>query len=100
MFYEQLKQATEVDRQRLVNSEIIQRCMARNVTLNEYIDYLTQAYHHVKFTVPLLMAVGANLPEKYECESKTSNIPVDLNGTKKIKWNKFKESGFTSVKLA
>ncbi len=66
MFYEQLKQATEVDRQRLVNSEIIQRCMARNVTLDEYIDYLTQAYHHVKFTVPLLMAVGANLPEKYE----------------------------------
>lgn len=66
MFYEQLKAATESDRQQLINSEIIVRCMARNVTLSEYIDYLTQAYHHVKFTVPLLMAVGARLPESYE----------------------------------
>lgn len=66
MFYEQLKLATETDRQQLINSEIIVRCMARNVTLQEYIDYLTQAYHHVKFTVPLLMAVGAKLPESYE----------------------------------
>lgn len=66
MFYEQLKAATEADRQQLISSEIIVRCMARNVTLPEYIDYLTQAYHHVKFTVPLLMAVGARLPESYE----------------------------------
>lgn len=66
MFYEQLKAATESDRQHLINSEIILRCMARNVTLPEYINYLTQAYHHVKFTVPLLMAVGARLPESYE----------------------------------
>lgn len=66
MFYEQLKAATEPDRQQLINSEIIVRCMARNVSLSEYIDYLTQAYHHVKFTVPLLMAVGARLPESYE----------------------------------
>lgn len=66
MFYEQLKAATESDRQQLISSEIIVRCMARNVTLPEYIDYLTQAYHHVKFTVPLLMAVGARLPESYE----------------------------------
>lgn len=66
MFYEQLKTATESDRQQLISSEIIVRCMARNVTLAEYIDYLAQAYHHVKFTVPLLMAVGARLPESYE----------------------------------
>lgn len=66
MFYEQLKATTEPDRQQLINSEIIVRCMARNVSLSEYIDYLTQAYHHVKFTVPLLMAVGARLPESYE----------------------------------
>ncbi len=66
MFYEQLQQATETERQTLVNSEIIVRCMARDVTLQEYIDYLTQAYHHVKNTVPLLMAVGARLPEDME----------------------------------
>ncbi len=66
MFYDTLKQETAGEQLALVSSEIITRCMARNVTLDEYIAYLTQAYHHVKFTVPLLMAVGARLPESRE----------------------------------
>lgn len=66
MFYDILKQETAREQDQLVRSEIITRCMARNVTLEEYIAYLTQAYHHVKFTVPLLMAVGARLPESRE----------------------------------
>lgn len=66
MFYETLQSATESDRLQLVNSEIICRCMARDVTLDEYIAFLTQAYHHVKFTVPLLMAVGSRLPDDRE----------------------------------
>ena len=66
MFYDILKQETAHEQDQLVRSEIITRCMARNVTLDEYIAYLTQAYHHVKFTVPLLMAVGARLPESRE----------------------------------
>lgn len=66
MFYDILKQETAHEQNQLVSSEIITRCMARNVTLEEYIAYLTQAYHHVKFTVPLLMAVGARLPESRE----------------------------------
>ncbi len=66
MFYDTLKQETAGEQMALVSSEIITRCMARNITLDEYIAYLTQAYHHVKFTVPLLMAVGARLPESRE----------------------------------
>ncbi|OGT72398.1 MAG: hypothetical protein A3H44_05540 [Gammaproteobacteria bacterium RIFCSPLOWO2_02_FULL_57_10] len=66
MFYENLQNATEADRQSLVSSEIIRRCMVRDVTLDEYIAFLTQAYHHVKYTVPLLMAVGARLPDHME----------------------------------
>jgi pyrroloquinoline quinone (PQQ) biosynthesis protein C len=66
MFYDTLKQETAAEQNALVSSEIIARCMARNITLDEYIAYLTQAYHHVKFTVPLLMAVGARLPESRE----------------------------------
>ena len=66
MFYDILKQETAPEQNQLVRSEIITRCMARNVTLDEYIAYLTQAYHHVKFTVPLLMAAGARLPESRE----------------------------------
>ncbi len=66
MFYDTLKAATETERQTLVSSEIIRRCMARDVTLDEYIAFLTQAYHHVKFTVPLMMAAGSRLPDSME----------------------------------
>ena len=66
MFYEELQKQTEAERMSLVSSDIIQRCMAQNITLDEYIEFLTQAYHHVKFTVPLLMAVGARLPDSME----------------------------------
>jgi pyrroloquinoline quinone (PQQ) biosynthesis protein C len=65
-FYQSLKQDTEAERLQLVNSEIIQRCMRRNITLDDYIAFLTQAYHHVKFTVPLLMATGSRLPDSQE----------------------------------
>ena len=51
-FYDTLIAATETERQQLVSAEIIRRCMVRDVTLDEYIAFLTQAYHHVKFTVP------------------------------------------------
>jgi pyrroloquinoline quinone (PQQ) biosynthesis protein C len=40
--------------------------MNGNITLNQYVAFLGQAYHHVKHTVPLLMACGARLPESYE----------------------------------
>lgn len=66
MFFDELQKKTEMERQALVGSDIIRRCMVRDVTLYEYIAFLTEAYHHVKFTVPLLMAVGARLPDSME----------------------------------
>lgn len=65
-FYKQLSQATEYERQYLLSSPIIERCMSGDITLDEYVEFLSQAYHHVKHTVPLLMAVGARLPEEKE----------------------------------
>jgi pyrroloquinoline quinone (PQQ) biosynthesis protein C len=35
------------------------------VTRELYLAFLEQAYHHVKHTVPLLMAVGARLPARH-----------------------------------
>ena len=40
--------------------------LSGNITLDDYIAFLQQAYHHVKHTVPLLMAVGSKLPEDKE----------------------------------
>jgi len=63
-FHEQLARATAVDRDFLLAAPVIQRSLAGDVTRELYVAFLTQAYHHVRHTVPLLMAVGARLPER------------------------------------
>ena len=63
-FYKQLVEQTNLQRKALVDIEFIQRGVAGNVALDEYIAFLSQAYHHVKHTVPLLMACGGKLSER------------------------------------
>jgi len=65
-FYQKLQQATESERQYLMSSPIITACLACEITLNDYVAFLLQAYHHVKHTTPLLMSTGAQLPESKE----------------------------------
>lgn len=65
-FYNELNQATEAHRASLYSAGLINKALSQRITLEEYVSFLTQAYHHVKHTVPLLMAVGARLPERYE----------------------------------
>ncbi len=65
-FMERLRSDTREGREYLLGSPIIRRCFAGDVTLADYVAFLTQAYHHVKHTVPLLMAVGARLSEDRE----------------------------------
>lgn len=65
-FFQQLQTQTTAEREYLLSSPIIQQAMVGQVSLNSYIAFLTQAYHHVKHTVPLLMACGARLPERLE----------------------------------
>lgn len=60
-FYEELLQSTQVEQMRLQSLPIIQLALRGEATLKQYIAFLTQAYHHVKHTVPLLMACGARL---------------------------------------
>jgi pyrroloquinoline quinone (PQQ) biosynthesis protein C len=66
MFHDELLQATAADRQALLGAPIIQAALAGKVTRDQYIDFLTQAYHHVRHTVPLLMICAARLPERLE----------------------------------
>lgn len=65
-FYQQLLNATENERNTLMQLPLITQGGNGNISLETYIAFLTQAYHHVKHTTPLLMACGARLPEKYE----------------------------------
>ncbi|MBL9034087.1 MAG: iron-containing redox enzyme family protein [Rhodospirillaceae bacterium] len=65
MFHDELVRATEPDRAQLLAAPIIQAALRGEVTRGQYIDFLTQAYHHVRHTVPLLMGCGARLPERH-----------------------------------
>jgi len=65
-FYESLLEQTRSEREYLISAPIIQLAMAGTVSLDSYVAFLREAYHHVKHTVPLLMACGARLPERLE----------------------------------
>jgi len=65
-FFARLQQATACQREALLATPLIHAAMAGEVTRAQYIDFLTRAYHHVKHTVPLLMACGARLDDRRE----------------------------------
>jgi thiaminase len=63
-FYEELIDATAEDRNRLFSSTIITDCLDGRVSQKSYLAFLGQAYHHVRHTTPLLMLLGATLPDR------------------------------------
>jgi len=65
-FHNTLVQHTQSAATTLQSAAIIQRALRGEITQAEYIAFLTEAYHHVKHTVPLLMAAGSRLPEDKE----------------------------------
>ncbi len=65
-FFDQLQEQTKAEREYLLGAPIIAQVMAGTVSPASYVAFLGQAYHHVKHTVPLLMACGARLPERLE----------------------------------
>ena len=65
-FFDQLQAATEPQRQEMFSIPIIQDALQGKVVTSQYIAFLGQAYHHVKHTVPLLMACGSRLDTRRE----------------------------------
>jgi len=65
-FMDRLNEETQDERTYLLSSPIILRTLSGDITLHDYLAFLTQAYHHVKHTVPLLMAAGARIPHDQE----------------------------------
>ncbi len=60
-FYERLIKETEEDQQYLLSAPIINDVFEGRFSLETYIAFLNQAYHHVRHTVPLLMLAGGRL---------------------------------------
>lgn len=65
-FHDRLLAETQRERQALLSIPIIQDALAGKIAHDDYIAFLTQAFHHVRHTVPLLMACGARLPARLE----------------------------------
>ena len=63
-FYEDMVAHSAAERGRFLSIPILQRALAGQVSREEYLAFLGQAYHHVRHTVPLLMACGARLPDR------------------------------------
>lgn len=64
-FFQQLQDRTAAERGYLLEAPAIRDALAGRVTRESYVAFLTEAYHHVKHTVPLLMACGARLPDRH-----------------------------------
>lgn len=66
IFFDRLQEETQQERQELFSLPIIQRALQGQINLEQYIAFLSQAFHHVKHTVPLLMACGSRLGHQHE----------------------------------
>jgi len=65
-FFEHLQAETHSMRESMLGIEQLARGARGEVSLQTYIAFLVQAYHHVKHTVPLLMACGSRIPMEKE----------------------------------
>lgn len=62
--FDELQLKTDDARKKLLSSTVIVDCLEGRVSLETYRHFLTQAHHHVRHTVSLLMACGSRLPPR------------------------------------
>lgn len=63
-FIDRLVAETAGARAHLLSAPVIADCLEGRVSRENYIAFLTQAFHHVRHTTPLLMLLGGVLPER------------------------------------
>ena len=72
-FYEELAAATSAERAYLLSSPIIVNCLRGDVSRESYLAFLGQAFHHVRHTTPLLMALAPYRPSSKTPSGTSSN---------------------------
>ncbi len=65
-FFQTLQNETVKERGQLLDNPLVHSAMSGEMSKEQYVAFLCQAYHHVKHTLPLLMAAGARIPEEQE----------------------------------
>ncbi len=64
--FDRLIHDTTAAREKFLATPILQRALRGDVSREDYVAFLGQAYHHVKHTVPLLMGCGHRLPDRLD----------------------------------
>ena len=64
MFIDDLQRQTSAEREFLLTAPVIGRCLAGRIDRPLYVSFLTEAYHHVRHTVPLLHCVRERVPDR------------------------------------
>lgn len=62
-FFDELQSRTAAARGDLLSIPLINDCLAGRVSRAQYVAFLREAYHHVKHTVPLLVACHSGLED-------------------------------------
>ena len=65
-FHDELLAATVEEREALLALPFIRDGAAGRLRREDYVAFLSQAYHHVKHTLSLIMACGARLPHRLD----------------------------------
>ncbi|WP_238946973.1 TenA family transcriptional regulator [Seongchinamella unica] len=60
-FFSTLQDSTCSEREQLLQNPLIAKALGGDVDRDLYVAFLSQAYHHVKHTTPLLMAAGSRI---------------------------------------
>ena len=63
-FYDDLQAATAADRAAYLSIPLIQDAVRNGASRALYVDFLTQAYHHVKHTYPLLALASVHTTDE------------------------------------
>ncbi len=64
-FFDRLTKETDADRKRFFNRKIVSTVLKEGASKKLYVQYLEQAYHHVRYTCPLLKHAIAKINEKH-----------------------------------
>lgn len=96
-FFSQLQKATEPAQTVMYQLPVFAACQRGEISLQTYYAFLTQAYHHVKHTVPLLMACGSRLNDDYEwLRSALAQYIEEENGHQEWILNDINTCGFNA----
>lgn len=94
MFYDRLVAEVEAEREAFLAVPIIQAAMRGEFSKEAYIGYLSEAFHHVKHTVPLIETVRSRIePNRFALLDALSDYSLERKGYEKWILQDIKNSG-------